>query len=83
MGKDHFHCVYYYHENGEDKASEYESPKHSHNIVDPNIIANILTNEIKKQVGHDVKGFIMVGKVPVGGGKTWKVVKSERKKHHV
>lgn len=74
MNKVHFHCVYIYEENGVDKTAEYESPKHSHNIADPNVISNILIQEINKEIGRTVKGLMAIGKYPVGGKKAWQTV---------
>ena len=74
MGKVHFHCVYMYEENSVEKTAEYESPKQSHNIADPNVIAGILVNEIKKERGHTVKALMAIGKYPVGGEKAWQTV---------
>lgn len=64
-----------YEENGVEKTVEYESPKQSHNIADPNVIAGILVNEIKKELGHTVKALMAIGKYPVDGEKAWKVVR--------
>lgn len=65
MGKVHFHCIYVYNANGNDVTAKYKSTKHSHNIADPSIIMNVLTNEIKKVTGRTVKGFMLIGKEPV------------------
>ena len=49
MSKVHFHCIYFYDENSVRKTAEYDSPKQSHNIANPNVIAGILKHEIKKE----------------------------------
>lgn len=55
-------CIYIYEQEGQDLTARYKSPRHSHNLNNPNVIANILSNEIKKETGRTVKDFIMVAK---------------------
>lgn len=65
MDKVHLYCIYIHSENGRDVTANYKSTKHSHNIANPIVIANILVSEIQKEVGHIVKDFVIVGKEPV------------------